>query len=73
MNPWLRWWCPDPCWTPETLRGPEKKTARALAAEIFAVIAAAPRCKRRLIVSRFAITIRRNFLVFFDKSGVEQR
>ena len=53
MNPWLRWWCPDPCWTPETLRGPEKKTARALAAEIFAVIEARDRDADLLRWERF--------------------
>jgi hypothetical protein len=33
MNPWLRWWCPTPYWTPETLREPKNKTAWELAAE----------------------------------------
>jgi len=26
MNPWLRWWCPSPYWTPETLYQPPKKS-----------------------------------------------
>jgi hypothetical protein len=25
MNPWLRWWCPNPYWTPETLYQPPRK------------------------------------------------